>query len=114
MSLTTEAFGLLKTLKEVMEALRSFQHPNGATYGVDMAARLEPMITDLEDAIVKNRSREDAAALLDEIDPLMENVNGAATKGDLMIFSGYDNQLLDCYWKRRTIFRESRYSNESL
>jgi len=114
MSLTTEAIELLGTLTEVTKALRRFEHPNGANYGVDMATRLEPMIADLEYAIVKNRSREEAAALIEEIHPLMENVNGAATKGDLMIFSDCNNQLLDCYWTRRSIFRESRYSNESL
>jgi len=114
MSLRTDAFELLATLKDVVEALRRFEHPHGATYGVDMAARLEPAIADFEYAIVEIRSKGAAVAALDEIGPLMENINGAATKGDLMIFAGYDNQVLNAYWRLKTIFREDRYVADSL
>lgn len=114
MSLRSDALELLETLKQVVEALRRFEHPNGATYGADMAARLGSMVAELEQAIVEHRSREAAVVALDEIGPLMENVNGAATKGDLMIFPCCDDQVLNSYWRLRTVFRESRYAAESL
>ena len=114
MSLRTDAFELLATLKDVIAALRRFEHPNGAPYAIDMAARLEPVIADFEHAIVESQSKDAAVAALDEIEPLMHNINGAATKGDLRIFPAYDDQTLDTFWRLKTIFRESRYAAESL
>jgi len=112
MSLRTDAFELLATLKEVIEALRRFEHPNGAPYTNDMAARIEPVVADFEHAIVESRSKYAAVAALAEIDPLMHNINGAATKGDLRIFPAYQDQPLNTYWRLNTIFRESRYVSE--
>lgn len=113
-SLQTDAHELLATLKEVVGALGRFEHPNGSSYGVDMAARLEPVVAEFEHAIANERSKEAAVAALDEIGLMMRNINGAATKGDLLIFPGYDNKVLDSYWRLNTIFRESRYEAESL
>ena len=114
MSLRTDAFELLATLKEVLEALRRFKHPNGAPYATEMIARLEPVVADFEHAIDEARDKDAAVVALDEIGPLMHNINGAATKGDLRIFPGYDDQTLNTYWRLNTIFRESRYAAESL
>ena len=114
MSLRTDAFELLATLKEVIEALRHFEHPNGAPYATEMVARLEPAVADFEHAIVETRDKDAAVVALDEIGPLMHDINGAATKGDLRIFPRYDDQTLDTYWRLNTIFRESRYAAESL
>jgi len=114
MSLQTDAFELLATLNGVVVALERFEHPNGESYGADMAAQLGLLVAEFEHAVVEERSKDAAVATLDEIGPLMQNVNGAATKGDLMIFPGYDNQVLDTYWRLNTIFRESRYAAESL
>ena len=113
MYLRTEALELLATLRKVIGALRCFEHPNGASYGEDMATRLEPVVDEFEHAIIESRSKAAAISALDEIGPLMENVNGAATKGDLMIFPG-DDEVLNTYWRLKTIFRESRYAAESL
>jgi hypothetical protein len=114
MSLRTDAFELLATLNQVIESLRRFQHPNGAPYATDMAAQLEPVVVDFEHAIVESRSNDAAVAALDAIGPLMHNLNGAATKGDLRIFPAYDDQTLDTYWRLNTIFRESKYASETL
>ena len=114
MSLRTDANELLSTLKEVVASLQRYEHPSRAPYGDDMAARLAPAVSDLERAVVENRSRDAAVAAMDEIEPLMHNINGASTKGGLNIFPGYDNQVLDSYWRLETIFRESRYAAENL
>jgi hypothetical protein len=114
MSLRTDAFELLATLKDVIKALRRFEHPTGAPYTIDMAERLEPRVTEFEHAIVESRSKDAAVAALDEIDPLMHNINGAATKGDLRIFPAQDDQTPDTYRRLKTIFSESRYAVDSL
>jgi hypothetical protein len=114
MSLRTDAFELLATLKEVLEALRRFEHPNRAAYATEMIARLEPVVADFEHAIDEARDKDAAVVALDEIGPLIHNINGAATKGDLRIFPAHDDQTLDTYWRLNTIFRESRYAAESL
>jgi hypothetical protein len=114
MSLRTDAFELLATLKEVLEALRRFEHPNQVPYATEMIARLEPAVADIEHAIDEARDKDAAVVALDVIGPLMHNINGAATNGDLRIFPGHDNHTLDTYWRLNTIFRESRYAAESL
>jgi len=114
MTLHTEALGLLKTLRSVVEALRQFEHPSGAPYPDDMAACLEPLVSDLEVAIVHNRSRAQASDVLASITPLLHNINGAATKGDLAIFPDLNDQTLNRYWDLETIFRESKYADEQL
>jgi hypothetical protein len=75
MSLRTDAFELLATLKEVIAALRRFDHPNGTQYAIDMAARIEPVVAGFEHAIVESRSKDAAVTALDEIEPLMHNIN---------------------------------------
>ena len=114
MSLRTDTFELLATLKEVIEALRRFEHPNGAPYANDMVARLDLAVAEFERAIAEQRSRDAAVAALDKIGPLMENLNGAATKGGLDFFPSYGDDTLNDYWRLNTIFRETRYSHESL
>jgi len=114
MTLRSEALDLLRALTATVEALKRFQHPSGAAYGFEMAARLGPTVAEFEHAVIESRSREAATAALDEIAPLMHNINGAATKGDLKIFSGHDDQTLETYWRLNTIFRESKYASESL
>ena len=114
MSLHSDALELLKTLQTVVDALRRFEHPNGAPYADDMAARLAPFVSEFERAVVSDRSRSDAADVLDSISPLMDNVNGAATKGDFRIFPDYNDQTLNRYWHLKTIFRESKYAGEDL
>lgn len=110
MSLQADAEDLLAVLQRVLCALRCFRHPSGATYAADMANRLQPFVADFESA-VQSHSREGAAATLDGIKPLMHNISGAATKGDLAIFS---DDTLDRYYELATIFQESRYGRQSL
>lgn len=114
MSLRADALNLLEALTETVEALNRFQHPSGGDYGFKMAARLGPSVAEFGRAVIESRSRDAASEALDEIAPLMENVNGAATTGDLRIFPAYDDQTLNTYWRLNSIFRESRYAAESL
>jgi len=48
---------------------------------------------------------------LADLKGLMHEVNGAATKGELDVFS---DDTLDRYWKLSTIFQESRFSGQGL
>jgi len=114
MSLRSDALDLLRTLKRAVEALELFEHPNGASYSSDMAARLARAVEDFERAVLEAKSRDAAAEALNEIAPLMENVNGAATKGGLDFFPTYGDDTLNEYWRLNTIFRETKYSHESL
>jgi hypothetical protein len=110
-SLQADANELVAVLWRVIGALESFQHPNGASYGADMARRLRPRIADFERAVVHARSREAAVAILDELRPMMDNVNGATTKGELDIFT---DDTLDRYHRLASIFQESRYAGQNL
>lgn len=114
MSLHSDALELLKTLQSVVESLRQFEHPNGEHYADDMAVRLAPLVSDFERAVVSDRSKSNAVDILDSISPLMDNVNGAATKGELRIFPDYNDQTLNRYWHLKTIFRERKYTGQEL
>jgi hypothetical protein len=113
MSLHADAQKLVAVLQRVIEALERFRHPSGASYAADMAVRLRPLVADFEQAI-QAHSREAASATLDDIKPLMHNVSGAATKGDLAIFRSYSDNTLDRYFQLATIFQESRYAGQPL
>ena len=110
MSLQSEAQKLLVVLQRVIRALERFHHPSGYSYAADVAGRLRPLVAQFEQAIHAH-SRETAAATLDDIKPLMHDVTGASTKGDLEIFS---DDTLDQYYQLATIFQESRHAAQSL
>jgi hypothetical protein len=113
MPLHSDAQKLVAILQAVIEALERFRHPTGASYAADMAVRLRPLVANFEQAI-QAHSREAASAALDEIKPLLHDVNGAATKGDLAIFPHYSDDTLNRYWQLETIFQETRYAGQSL
>jgi len=110
MSLQSEAQELLVVLQRVIRALECFRHPSGYSYAADVAVRLRPLVAQFEQAIHAH-SRENAEAVLDDIKPLMHDVTGASTKGDLEIFS---DDTLDRYIEFATIFQESRHAAHSL
>ncbi len=108
MTLKDKALELADTLRKIVQCLRAY----GIEYTSQLANILNPQVEALFIAIHEERSRSHAADILTDIAPTMYEVNGAATKGDMDIFLGTD--LLNRYWDLETIFRESRYSNESL
>lgn len=111
MSLDADANQLVTVLRRVIDALESFRDPLRASYTVDMATRLRPLVAELERAVVHAHSREAASATLDDIKPLMHEVSGAATKGEMDIFT---DDTLDRYYQFATIFQESRYAAQTL
>ena len=111
MSLQTDANQLVAVFRHIIGALESFRHPRGGSYSADMATQLRPLVAEFESAVVHAHSRERAAAILDELKPMIHNVSGAATKGELDIFK---DDTLDRYHELATIFQESRYAAETL
>ena len=73
---------------------------------------LYPHIEAFAMAIDTEHSVSHARDILADIAPILEEVNGAATKGDMAIFP--DFALLDRYWDLRTIFQETRYAHETI
>ena len=114
MPLRDDALELVDVLKRVVTALENFRHPYGASYAADMARQLCPLVSDFELAVTQDHSRNDAKEVLSIIAPLMQNVNGAATKGELNIFPNGQGDTLEEYWRLRTIFQESIYADEKL
>ena len=109
MNLKTEAQRLLEILTRAVANLRAFTDRSGNNLGVQAAAELSGYVLALEKAILEH-SRADAEAVIKELSPLMHSINGAATKGELAIF---EDDTLERYWKLQSIFRESRFRDQS-
>jgi hypothetical protein len=98
---------LVRALQAVIAALDRFDRD----YTRAMADKLRPLVAELHSAVVSEHSRPAAERVLADINELMHNVNGAATKGEMDIFA---DDTLDRYWRLSTLFQESRFSGESL
>ena len=110
MSLRTDAQELAAILWCVVDALQRFQDVSRRRYTMELAGRLDPLVRQFDEAI-RHRSRAAATDALDDIKPVIYEVTGAATKGELKIFSDH---TLDRYYGLATIFQESRYAAETL
>ncbi|MFC1453906.1 hypothetical protein ACFLQL_01865 [Verrucomicrobiota bacterium] len=108
MTLQDKALNLVNVLRDIVRYLEEY----GIDYTSRLANTLHPQVEELFIAINEKRSRPRAQEILTGIAPVMHEVNGAATKGEMNIFP--DNTLLDRYWDLSTIFQESRYTNETL
>jgi flagellar biosynthesis/type III secretory pathway protein FliH len=111
MTLATQVHELVRVLQAVVTALDCFNRPAQCDYTRSMADRLRPLVAELLSAVVSKRSRSDAESALADISELMRDVNEAATKGEMDIFA---DDTLDRYWHLSTLFRESRFSGQSL
>ena len=111
MPLDADANQLVAVLWRAIGALEGFRDPSRANYTVDLATRLRPLVAEFERAVVHEHSREAASAMLDDIKPLMHEVSGAATKGEMDIFT---DDSLDRYYQFATIFQQSRYAGQTL
>lgn len=109
MTLQSEANRLIDVLDTVCVALDQY----GVDYTTRCACTLRPLVHDLRTAVVEERSRDHAESLLSEIKPIMHEVNGAATKGELAIFDLNDDTL-DTWWELSAIFQESRFAKDKL
>ena len=108
MSLRDKAIALSRTLNAIATALEQIQD---SEYTREIAAFLKPIVAQYDQAVYVTRSREQAAAAIDELSECMDSVNAAVTKGEMDLF---DEPVLEQYWELHTIFRESRYRHQSL
>jgi hypothetical protein len=112
MGLRQDAEGLIETLRFVAAGLAAFQGSSGqAEYVRHLHRRLVPLIDDLRDQIAQRADRSDILRAMGEIKEVMNEVNGAATKGEMNIF---EPGVLNRFWHLSTIFQEARYRDEAL
>jgi hypothetical protein len=109
--LRDEAEKLVHVLWIIVHALDDFHTDDRREYTRRLAARLRPLVLSLEHAVLKERSRETAKDLMSDISPIMDEINAAATKGEIAIFK---DDTLAKYWKLSAIFQESRFANDHL
>ena len=108
MTLKLDANRLVQILRDISRHLERY----GDDYTSHLAARLDPQTEALAKAIDVEHSIPHARAIMADIATMLEEINGAATKGGMSIFP--DPSLLDEYWNLRTIFQESRYAHETI
>ena len=106
MSLRSDASELSSVLNEI---IRTAAQGNSA-YVAELAARLAPVVSRYDHAVLERHSREEASEALTEMADGMSNLSAAATKLELHGFG----RSLDSYWRLYAIFRESRYRDETL
>ncbi len=111
MTLRDDALKLAQALADTVSNLEQYGTETQSQYAQNAAQRLKPAVAQLNEAINNERSREKAHEIITDIEQLMSNINGAATKGD-MTFD--NNDALNRYWQLKTIFQESKYRGESL
>ena len=111
MSLASQADELLQVLRSAVVCLKQFGHDHQQDYIRSLANRLCPLVAEFEAAVAVEHDRARAERVLSDICEVMQHVNGAATKGEMAIFA---DDTLARYWALSTIFRESRFSGESL
>jgi hypothetical protein len=111
MTLATQAHELVQLLRAVVVALDRFDCYEQREYTRSLADRLRPFAAQFETAVVSERHRASAERVLADLAQVMDEVNGAATKGEMEIF---DDDTLSRYWDLSTIFQDSRFSGQSL
>jgi len=110
-TLATQAQELVRILQAVVAALERFDRPGQRDYTTGLAKRLGPLLAKFQSAVIGERSRPAAEQALVDIKEVMHEINGAATKGEMDIFS---DATLDRFWNLSTLFQESRFSCQSL
>jgi alpha-glucuronidase len=110
MGLRDDAVELGKILSQVVIGLENYNKDSRGDYTKGLANGLKPLVTAYVEAVAR-RSKEEAKLQASLISEIMEEVNAAATKGEIDFI---DSKYLDKYWDLATIFRESRYRSEGL
>ena len=110
-TLATQAQELVRVLQAVVAALDRFDRLGQRDYTTGLAKRLRPLLAEFQSAVIEERSRPAAEGALADIKEVMHEVNGAATKGEMDIFS---DATLARFWDLSTLFQESRFSGQSL
>ena len=113
MSLRKDADILLKALREIIRRTEAFAYKNKIKFLYEDARKLTPLVNQYESAIKASKSKELAKLSLSEMAPIVNSISMASSKGEMDIFDE-SNTALENYHELYTIFRESRYSNDSL
>ena len=111
MTLKDEAIKLAEALEDIVSNLELYGSEAKSEYAQKTAQKLKPAVVAFNSAVNDECSRKKAHEIITDIEQLMSNINGAATKGD-MAFD--NNNALNRYWELKTIFQESKYRDESL
>ena len=111
MSLRGEASELSTALNLILEALLSRGSDGWSPYATEAARKLAPAIRAYDRAVFETRSRQAASEALGDLADSLSDLSAAATKGEMPLSAAAS---LNKYWKLYTIFRESKYRNDSL
>lgn len=107
MSLRKDAIELSKVLNEIVASACD----SHSAYVAELARDIAKNVKQYDRAVFDNCSRGEASDALAELAEVVSSLSAASVKGELNIFNG---DLLDRYWRLHTIFRESRYSDQTL
>lgn len=107
MSLRKDAIELSKILNQIVARV-SDSHP---AYIAEMARGIAENVVRYDRAVFDKCSRGEASDALSELAEVVSTLSVASAKGELDIFKG---DLLDRYWQLHTIFRETRYRDQTL
>ena len=111
MTLRRDAIELSKVLSQIVADLGNFNADNRSSYTNELARSLAPIVAVYDQAVFEYKSRTAASDALRDMVEYMHEVNGAATKGEINFTSA---NVLNKYWRLRTIFQESRYRDQVL
>ena len=103
---------LLEALKKVINCLEAYDRDDRRVYTQKLASQLRPLVDRLDEANRSGVPRDRMNQLMVPINVIMNEVNGAATKGEMEIFPKHVGDLehhhpLEVYWDLYTLFRES-------
>ena len=112
MALASDAKQLAAALQVIVKTLEQYLHAHGAELVRRSAKALRPLM-DAFDVSLEQRDRENAAALLEQITPLVRDIGAAASKGEMPIFPEGDRSMT-IYGELHSICRERRYHHDTL
>jgi hypothetical protein len=107
MSLRNDAAELSRVLHQIVEG--AIVSPS--RHIADLAVSIAPGVLEYDRAVFDLRSRESASDALDSIVDNMNALSAAVTRGELPLFG---DKVLGAYWRLYTIFRESKYRDQTL
>jgi hypothetical protein len=107
MSLRKDAIELSKILHEILESTSGSR----SAYLTELARKIGESVAAYDRAVFDKRSREEASDALAQLAEVVSALSAASVKGELDTFKG---DLLERYWRLHTIFRESRYRDQTL
>ena len=107
MSLRKDAVELSKILNEIVASACD----SPSAYVAELARGIAKNVAQYDRAVFDNSSRVEASDALAELAEVVSALSAASVKGELKVFKG---DLLERYWRLHTIFRESKYRDQTL